>query len=934
MSLVQNLQKKIFGKKAVTDASKDVKSKGSSDKKLLDRLIKKKEDTKEGLKTNSETSVPSVESIKMEASLSDIDIEEQVFSEDQAVNKFSEGLVGVQDLIAPAAIEVDFSHMKMNEKFFRTLFVLTYPNMLPTNWMSGVINLPHNLAVSTFYYPIDSRLVMQKLKRKISEFQATLNMTIDEGKIPDPGIKIALDDAQKLQELLAKNEEKYFHYALYITIQADSLKELNDITTEVESTLGTLGIVGKPASLEMELGFKSCIPTGMDNLYKTRNMSTDAISATFPFVTSSLTMDAGVLYGLNRHNNSLVVFDRFSMENANTVVFATSGAGKSYMVKLEIYRSMMLGTKVVVIDPEREYEVLCSTVGGSYISFSQTGGDKINPFDLSGVYEKGENELADKRLFLLGLMKLMLGGLNPEEKALMDKAIGLTYQEKGITDDPSTQRNTPPLMEDLYKILKGMAEEEAHGLATRLEMFIRGAAAGVFDRPTSVDLNNSFTVFSLQELSDELRPIAMYMMLDYIWTRIRRDKSKRILVVDEAWYMMQHEDSARFLYWFAKRARKYFLGVTTITQDVEDFLSSKYGKAIVTNSALKFLLKQNTAAIDKIQEVFKLSDGEKSILLNSGIGEGLFFAGQNHVMVQVVSSEHEHKIVSTDPREAAKRKERLESIKASTKDSISSQASKKLQDTGELVGSAGGKVESNTDKEKMIPTFQSVEDLDKGDVIIGNQENEKKKDELPPLPEKKTRVSRRSDDFQSDVVEKTMGSSDFFEKGKIQPNKPEETSLLESGEIDILDSRREKKHSENIGDMTGVSPYVGTIGEIDLTTKNVEESRETEDPVAPTEVSQQKVEVNDMPEIQIPSSPQPIFPPIGVNEDGLVSKKEKTPMIQGEVSLTSTSNDNKGFGVSIDSPPLPPPFLSSQGTNSQNDNSPNDNAPGLKQIDF
>ncbi len=687
MGLVDSLQKKMFGKKAVTGTETTNVTAVPEKKKGFLGKKKKDEITKE---VPAETASVDTKSVKEEKSLEDFDLEDQVFTEDQAVNKFAEGLVGVQDLIAPAAIEVDFSHMKMNEKFFRTLFVLTYPNMLPTNWMAGVINLPHNLAVSTFYYPIDSRLVMQKLKRKISEFQATLNMTIDEGKIPDPGIKIALDDAQKLQELLAKNEEKYFHYALYITIQADSLKELNDITTEVESTLGTLGIVGKPASLEMELGFQSCIPTGMDNLYKTRNMSTDAISATFPFVTSSLTMDTGVLYGLNRHNNSLVVFDRFSMENANTVVFATSGAGKSYMVKLEIYRSMMLGAKVVVIDPEREYEALCATVGGSYISFSQTGGDKINPFDLSGVYEKEENELADKRLFLLGLMRLMLGGVSPEEKALLDKAIGLTYQEKGITDDPATQKNTPPLMEDLYKILKGMAEVEAHALATRLEMFIRGAAAGVFDRPTSVDLNNPFTVFSLQELSDELRPIAMYMMLDYIWTRIRKDRSKRILVVDEAWYMMQHEDSARFLYWFAKRARKYFLGVTTITQDVEDFLGSKYGKAIVTNSAIKFLLKQNTAAIDKIQEVFKLSEGERLILLNSGVGEGLFFAGQNHVMVQVVSSEHEHKIVSTDPREAAKRKQELQTL--STTGATTSDASKKLQDEGRVVGVEGGKV--------------------------------------------------------------------------------------------------------------------------------------------------------------------------------------------------------------------------------------------------
>lgn len=644
-----------------------------------------------GMKEGGEVEKKDEKAKKEDAGELGKEIEGEIFTESEAVRKFSEGLVSVQDLIAPAAIEVDFSNLKMNEKFFRTIFVLTYPNILPTSWLAGIINLPYNLNISTFYYPIDSRLVMQKLKRKIGEFQATLNTAIDEGKIPDPGIKVALEDAQRLQELLAKNEERYFHYALYITIQADSLKELNDITSEVESTLGTLGIVAKPTSLEMEQAFQSTIPTGKDNLYKTRNMSTDAISATFPFVTSSLTMDEGVLYGLNKHNNSLVVFDRFSLENANMVVFATSGAGKSYMVKLEIYRSLMLGTGVIVIDPEREYEALCDTVGGSYISFSQTGGDKINPFDLSGIYEEGENELASKRLFLLGLLRLMLGGLSPEEKAILDRAIGLTYREKGITDDPATQRGTPPLMEDLYKILKGMPEEESQALANRLEMYIRGAAAGVFDRPTTVDLKNPFTVFSLQELSDELRPIAMYMMLDYVWTRIRKDKSKRMLVVDEAWYMMQNEDSARFLYWFAKRARKYFLGLTTITQDVEDFLDSKYGKAIVTNSSIQVLLKQSSAAIERIQKVFNLSEGEKLILLNSAVGEGLFFAGQNHVMIQVVSSEHEHKIVSTDPREAARLREKIAELGKLEK----VEETGMVQERGKVAGMPEGRVGSH-----------------------------------------------------------------------------------------------------------------------------------------------------------------------------------------------------------------------------------------------
>jgi len=706
MALLDLLKRK---KKGVKDAGKAMG--GSAEVKKVEKKDDKRKE-KEG----------KVEGLEAEVS-------GDVFTEEEAVNKFAQGLVSVQDLIAPAAIEVDFSHMKMNEKFFRTMFVLTYPNILPTSWLANVINLEHNLDISTFYYPIDSRLVMQKLRRKISEFQATLNTAIDEGKLPDPGIKVALEDAERLQELLAKNEEKYFHYGLYITVQADTLKELNEITTEVESTLGTLGIVAKPASLEMEHAFKSTLPTGMDNIYKTRNMSTDAISATFPFVTSNLTMDQGVLYGLNRHNNSLVVFDRFALENANMVVFAKSGAGKSYMVKLEIYRSLMLGAGVIVIDPEREYEALCETVGGSYISFSQTGGDKINPFDLSGVYEEGENELGEKKLFLLGMLRLMLGDVSAEERAVLDRALTLTYQEKGITDDPATHKNTAPLMEDLYKILKGMSEEEAHKLATRLEMYIKGSAKGVFDRPTTVDLNNPFTVFSIQELSDELRPIAMYMMLDYIWTRVRKERTKRILVVDEAWYMMQNDDSARFLYWFAKRARKYYLGVTTITQDVEDFLDSKYGKAIVTNSSIQMLMKQSAAAVDKIQKVFNLSDGEKMILLSCAVGEGLFFAGQNHVRVQVVSSEHEHKIVSTDPREAARLREAEQEKKE--RESLLQRHAKRVKSVIE---------EKEIEKQpfKMTPSIES----EKGEAELG-------KSETSPIEE----TSMDAEEVASSIIE-------------------------------------------------------------------------------------------------------------------------------------------------------------------------------------
>ena len=381
-------------------------------------------------------------------------------------------------------------------------------------------------------------------------------------------------------------------------------------------------------------------------------MDTTSIATTFPFVSSDLTMDHGILYGINKHNKSLVIFDRFSIANANMTVFATSGAGKSYMIKLEAVRSLMLGIEVIIIDPEREYEKLCLSVGGEYVSFSQDGASKLNPFELSGIYDQNEDELRFKILSLHGLLKLMLGGkTSPEEDALIDRSIILAYREKGITPDISTHKNPPPLLEDVYKILRAMAEKQAHSIADRLERYLRGSAAGIFDQPSNIKLTNSFTAFSVRDLAEELRPIAIYMMLDFIWTRIKKDKKQRLLIIDEAWWMMKYPDSARFLHSLTKRARKYGLGITTITQDVEDFLSSDYGKAIVTNSALQVLMKQSPAAVDKIKKVFYLSQGEKMFLLSAGIGEGLFFAGSNHVAIQVIASENEHRLVTTNPKE-------------------------------------------------------------------------------------------------------------------------------------------------------------------------------------------------------------------------------------------------------------------------------------------
>ena len=408
----------------------------------------------------------------------------------------------------------------------------------------------------------------------------------------------------------------------------------------------------------MEDAFKTTLPLAQDRLMINRNMDTTSLATTFPFTSSELTQNRGVLYGLNEHNGSLVILDRFSLENANSVVFAKSGSGKSYLIKLEALRSLMFDTEVLVIDPENEYQALCNAVGGEYIVFSYQSKAKINPFDLSQVYEEGQNELGQKVLSLHSLFKTMMGDLAPQEEALLDRAIILTYKQKGITPDPATQKKEPPLLEDLYKVLVGMEEDVALNLAARLEKYVKGSFRGIFDQHTNVDLSNTFTVFSIKELEDALRPIAMFMILDYIWTRIKKDLKRRLLIVDEAWYMMRYPDSASFMFSMAKRARKYYLGLTTITQDVEDFLNSDYGKAIVTNSSIQILMKQSSAAIDKLAQVFYLSEGEKHLLLASGVGHGLIFAGANHVALEVVASPEEHALITSSPEELIAQKQK------------------------------------------------------------------------------------------------------------------------------------------------------------------------------------------------------------------------------------------------------------------------------------
>lgn len=555
------------------------------------------------------------------------------------------------DALSPAEIEIDFNSYRINSSLYRSFFVSAYPRYVEPNWLEPLINFDHTLNIAMFIYPSTSKTVLDDLKRKIAEMEATIQTDLERGRAVNPAVQVALDDARALQEQLVKGAERFFKFSLYVTVPSKDPEELNNVAKLVESTLGSISITAKEATLQQEEGFLSTLPLGTDMLSHDHNMDTTSLATTFPFTTSELTANEGVMYGINEHNGSLIIFDRFTLENANSTVFAKSGSGKSYFVKLEALRSMMFGTQVIVIDPEQEYRKMAEAVGGIFINFSSDSPVKINPFDLSLVNDSGENELGRKILSLTGFLKLVLGELNASQSAILDRALSSTYHLRGITPDPSTQHNTPPLMEDLYKVLIGMEDPASKELAFRLERFIKGSLAGIFSSQTNLNLNNQLVVFSVRDLAEELRPLAMYLILDYIWTKIRTDFQKRLLIVDEAWYMMKNKDSADFLTGMAKRARKYYLGVTTITQDVEDFLGTDHGKEIISNSSIQVLLKQSPASIDKIGTTFNLSEGEKHLLLSSGVGQGLFFAGPTHVAIQVVASPEEHQLITSNPQE-------------------------------------------------------------------------------------------------------------------------------------------------------------------------------------------------------------------------------------------------------------------------------------------
>ena len=579
---------------------------------------------------------------------------------------FEQGITTLRDLISPSSIEIHSSYFRLGTKYGRTIYVYGYPRTLFTGWLSPLINIDEVLDISMYIYPVDTAIVMKNLRKKVTQLEADISLNAEKGRIRNPETDAAIQDAEELRDALQVGSEKFFRFGLYVTIWADSLDELNFVQHKIETLFGQQMVFSKVATSQQEQGMNTTMPMCTDQMQIRRNMNTGAISTSFPFTSADLTQERGILYGINMHNNGLVIFDRFTLENANMVVFAKSGAGKSFTVKLEALRSMMMGAEILIIDPENEYQRLCDAVGGSYVRLSLNSDVRINPFDLPKVIdtEDASDALRANLVTLHGLFRLMLGGvqiaangqavpaLSPNEEADLDQALIDTYARAGITSDPLTHQSTPPTIINLYDTLLHMGGTGPQ-LAQRLRKYTTGTFAGIFSQQSNIDINNPMVVFNIRDLEDELRPVAMYIVLSHIWNVVRADQRKRLLIVDEAWQLMKYDDSANFLFSLAKRARKYYLGLTTITQDVEDFMSSKMGRAIVHNSSLQLLLKQSAAAVDVLSDVFKLTEEEKKRLANFPVGQGLFFAGQNHVHIQVIASDTEEGLITTNPAQRA-----------------------------------------------------------------------------------------------------------------------------------------------------------------------------------------------------------------------------------------------------------------------------------------
>ena len=576
---------------------------------------------------------------------------------------YDTGELDLCDIIAPSALKINSKNLELGDKLVKTFFIISYPRVLTDSWFSPVVNLDKVFDVSIFIHPEDTAKVLKKFQKKVAEVQSQINMRADKGMVRDPVLDTAYQDLEDLRDRLQRAQEKIFSVGIYISIYADDESELKHLDSELRSILESKLIYVRPALFQQEEGFQSTIPLGEDKLQVHRKLNSAPLSSIFPFVSFDLTSDRGILYGINRHNSSLVLFDRFSLENYNSITFAKSGSGKSYATKLEIIRSLMFDTDVIVIDPENEYQYLAQATGGRFFNISLTSEHHINPFDLPPVSEDESpgDVLRSNIITLVGLFRIMLGGLSPEEDSIIDRAITETYSLKDITPESDFENIEPPLLSDFELILSGM--EGAESLVQKLSKYTRGSWSGFLNKPTNVDINKKFIVFSIRDMEDELKPVAMFIVTHYIWNAVRKNMRKRLLVVDEAWWMMKSEDTASFLYGLAKRGRKYYLGIATITQDVNDFLKSPYGLPIMTNSSMQLLLKQSPTSIDLVQETFNLTEEEKYLLLESDVGEGMFFAGMKHVALKIIASYTEDQIITSDPSQILAIKQAKEELR-------------------------------------------------------------------------------------------------------------------------------------------------------------------------------------------------------------------------------------------------------------------------------
>ncbi|HEU5383608.1 MAG TPA: ATP-binding protein [Ktedonobacteraceae bacterium] len=569
------------------------------------------------------------------------------------------GIVKLPELLAPSAVDVQWKQVRVHhydlDEYLRGYAIIGYPAQVTAGWLDRLIQVeePH-IEIVMHIQPLASPPYIARQTRQLTGYRATQLLEERHGRDRNPYIKKALQEVEELREKLVAQEEQVFGVSLYLLVRAASRRELNERSNRLLSLLKSLELSAVSLALEHQRAWLSTLPDGRDILKRRKTLDTSSLVTAFPFASSSLAMDQGILTGI-MPNGSLVVMNPSSdqLENGHEIKFSRSGAGKSYDEKMRIMRSLILGYHVIVIDPEDEYKRVCHKFHGADIRLSD-GALKLNPLDLpASADSQDRNVLEEKFQSLLALCDLLLadrgGSLSQREKGYLSRCFAYTYGEKSITLNPITHGNPPPSMHDLYRVIRsGACGPDVYDLADRLERYLPA-----FPVRTEVRLDNPLVVFNIRDLNADLRPVGLFLITDFVWTQIRqhRHPRPRLLCIDEAWALLQFAEGGRFLASIARRGRKYNLCLRVTTQDVEDFLASEWGRTILVNSSMKFLMKQDSTTIDAVAQAFKLSDGERKFLTSCAKGEGLFFVRGSHVPMKVVASPLEHQLATTNPQE-------------------------------------------------------------------------------------------------------------------------------------------------------------------------------------------------------------------------------------------------------------------------------------------